>query len=89
MTFLRPDLAPWALLVPLIVACWTIHRVFRRTFRRRLAIADRFAALSRRSTAARDLAVLAAGLVAGAALAVALLRPQACLLYTSPSPRDS
>ena len=77
MTFLRPDLAPWALLVPLIVACWTIHRLFRRGFRRRLAIADRFAALSRRSTLARDAAVLAAGVIAAAALAVALLRPQA------------
>src|SRR4029079_9122134 len=77
MTFLRPDLAPWALLVPLIVACWTIHRGFRRGFRRRLAIADRFAALSRRSTLARDAAVLAAGVIAAVALAVALLRAPA------------
>jgi Ca-activated chloride channel family protein len=76
MTFLRPDLAPWALVVPVIVALWTIHRRCRGAFRRRLAIADRFAALSRRSTAARDLAVLAAGVVVAASLAAALLRPQ-------------
>jgi Ca-activated chloride channel family protein len=76
MTFLRPDLAPWALLVPLIVAFWTIHRRFRHAFRRRLTIAARFAALSRRSTPVRDAAVLLAGTVAAAALAVALLRPQ-------------
>ncbi len=36
MTFLRPDLAPWALLVPLIAALWMAHRRLRDAFRRRL-----------------------------------------------------
>jgi Ca-activated chloride channel homolog len=77
MTILRPDLAPSALLVPLLVAFWMIHRHFRGAFRRRLTIAHRFDRLSRRSTAARDLLVLAAGVLTTTALAVALLRPQA------------
>jgi Ca-activated chloride channel family protein len=79
MTFLRPDLAPSALLVPLIVAFWMVHRHFRDAFRRRLTIAQRFDRWSRRSTAARDGAVLAAGVLAATALAIALLRPQASL----------
>jgi len=41
-----------------------------------VTIAPRFADLSRRSTPARDRAVLAAGLVTAAALALALVRPQ-------------
>jgi Ca-activated chloride channel homolog len=84
MTVLRPDLAPWALLVPLIVACWMVHRRFRGAFRRRLAIAHRFDALSRRSTVARDAAVLAAGTLAAAAIAVALVRPQAAVTRRVP-----
>ncbi len=84
MTFLRPDLAPWALLVPLIVALWMIHRRFRGAFRQRLTIAHRFTAISRRSTARRDGAVLIAGVLAAAALAVALMRPQASMTRRAP-----
>jgi Ca-activated chloride channel family protein len=84
MTFLRPDLAPWALLVPLVVACWMIHRRFRDAFRRRLAVAARFAALSRRTAAAHDAAVLIAGVLAAAALAMALVRPQAVVTSRIP-----
>src|SRR4051812_48128775 len=84
MRLLRPDLAPWALVVPLIVAFWTVHRGFRDRFRRRLAIAPRFAGLSRRSTPARDAAVLAAGVLTSAALAFALLRPQAAVTQRVP-----
>jgi len=84
MTFLRPDLAPWALLVPLVVPLWIVHRRLRRAFRRRLAIAPRFAGLSRRSASARDVTVLAAGLLAAGALAAALVRPQALLTLRMP-----
>jgi len=84
MTLLRPDLAPWALLVPVIVACGFVHRRLRERFRRRLAIAPRFAGLSRRSTSARDLAVVAAGAVTAALLAAALLRPQAVVTERVP-----
>jgi Ca-activated chloride channel family protein len=84
MTILRPDLAPWALLVPLMVAFWMIHRRFRGAFRRQFAIAPRFATLSRRSTALRDIAALVTGLLAASALSVALLRPQAALVHRVP-----
>jgi Ca-activated chloride channel family protein len=84
MTLLRPDLAAWALAVPLIVALWTVHRRLRAAFRRRLALAGRFAALSRRSSGVRDGAVLAAGVLAAAAIAVAILRPQATVARRIP-----
>ncbi len=79
MRFLRPDLAPWGIMVPALVACWVVHRRFRSAFRRRAAIAPRFAGLSRRSTPARDRALLAAGVLTAAALVFALVRPQARL----------
>jgi len=84
MTFLRPDLAPWALLVPLIAALWMAHRRLRDAFRRRLTIARRFDSLSRRTTPVRDGAVLAAAVLAAAALALALVRPQASVTHRVP-----
>jgi Ca-activated chloride channel family protein len=84
MTFLRPDLASWALIVPLIIACGLIHRHFRRACRRGLAIAPRFAPLSGRSTPGRDRAVLAAGVLTTGALALALVRPQAAMTVRLP-----
>lgn len=84
MTVLRPDLAGWALVVPVIVACWAIHRHFREIFRQRTPIAPRFARLSRRSSAGRDRAVLAAGVVSAAALSMALVRPQASVTHRFP-----
>jgi Ca-activated chloride channel family protein len=77
MTFLRPDLASWLLVLPVLVGCWAIHRHFRGAFRRRLIIARRFAPLSHRTGAARDRAVLAAGLLTAGSLSLALMRPQA------------
>jgi Mg-chelatase subunit ChlD len=84
MTFLRIDFAAWALAVPLIAALWMIHRHLRAAFRRRLAIAPRFAALSRRSTGVRDTAVLAAGVLATGATVAALVRPQAPITRLEP-----
>jgi Ca-activated chloride channel homolog len=84
MTFLRPDLAPWALVVPLVVAFWMIHARVRLAFRRRLAIAPRFAGLSRRSSRGRDAAVLSAGVLVTGSLALALMRPQATLTHRFP-----
>jgi len=81
MTFLRPDLAPWTLLAPAIVIAWTLYRRLRRRFARRLAIADRFAGLSRRSSGTRDGGVLIAGVVTAAAIAAALVRPQASVTH--------
>jgi hypothetical protein len=84
MRMLRPDLAPWGLIVPLIVACWMVHRRFRQTFRRCAGIAPRFDALSHRSTPARDGALLAAGVLATGAIVFALVRPQATLTRRIP-----
>ena len=84
MTFLRIDFAAWALVVPLIAGLWMIHRHLRAEFRRRLAIAPRFAALSSRSSALRDVAVLAAGVLTAAAIVAALVRPQAPITRLEP-----
>lgn len=77
MTFLRIDFAAWGLVLPLIAALWMVHRHLRAQFRRRLAIAPRFAALSKRSGGLRDVAVLLAGVLAAGAIVAALVRPQA------------
>lgn len=84
MRFLRPDLAQWALVLPVIIALWAVHRQVRRGFRRRTPIAPRFAPLSRRSTALRDWGALAAALVMGGALVLALVRPQILLTRRVP-----
>jgi len=84
MTFLRPDLAPWALAVPLVAACWMIHLRFRLAFRRRLAIAPRFAGLSRRSSRVREAGVLIAGVLVAGSIAVAAMRPQATVTHRFP-----
>jgi Ca-activated chloride channel family protein len=74
----------WWLLVPVLVAAWTIHDWYVRTIRRRTAIADRFAKLSRRSGPLRSAAALACGVLAATGLVFALLRPQALLAHTVP-----
>src|SRR5262249_21203826 len=55
-----------------------------RAFRRRAAIAPRFAWLSRRSSGARRIAVLSTSAAAAAALAFALVRPQLLLAQRIP-----
>jgi Ca-activated chloride channel family protein len=87
MTLLRPDLAPWALVIPVIIACWALHRHLRVAFGRRSPVAPRFAALSRRTGRGRDGAVLAAGLLTAGALSMALMRPQAPLTRRVPQYR--
>jgi len=84
MTLVHPDSAPWTLLVPAIVLCWSVHRLLRRAFANRFPIATRFQTLSTRSTGWRDLGVLAAGIVTSSALAIALLRPQASVTHRTP-----
>ena len=76
MRMLRPDLAQWALVLPLLVATWALYRHTRAAFRRRAPVAPRFAPLSRRSGAGRDIGVLVLALVMAGALAAALVRPQ-------------
>lgn len=84
MRFLRPDLASWALVLPLLVAFWALRRRARASFRRRLPIAPRFERLSRRSSLARDFAVLSLALLTGGALVFALVRPQLLLTRRVP-----
>ena len=84
MTFLRPELAAWALAIPAIIACWAIHRHFRDRFAQRLALAPRFASLSRRSGARRDRALLLAGVLSAGSLSLALMRPQAAVTRRLP-----
>ena len=84
MRFLRPDMAPWWLVVPVLVACWFVHDRYLRAARRRAAFLPRFARLSRRRSAFRRAAALAAAVCAGAALVFALARPQALLASRTP-----
>jgi len=98
MRFLRPDLLRWSLVVPVLIASWTLHWCLTRAFRRstssgrpapvegrtRAAIDRRFAPLSRRTTARRDAAVLVAGVLAAAAVVFALMRPQVLLAHRVP-----
>ena len=76
MRFLRPDLLRWWLVIPAIVAASAINWRLTRAFRRRARVADRFAALSRRSTWRRDAVVCCASVAAAAAIVFALMRPQ-------------
>src|SRR5207247_8985362 len=84
MRFLRPDLLRWSLVIPVLVASWALHSRLTRAFHRRAAIAPRFAALSHRTTARRDAAVCAAGVLAAAAVVFALMRPQVLLAHRVP-----
>lgn len=84
MTFLRLEFLGWWQLLPVLVALWALRAAYVARLRRRAAVADRFAALSRRSTWLREVAVLALMLIAGGSLVVALLRPQALLTRRTP-----
>ena len=84
MRFLRPDMASWWLIVPLLVACWWIQDRYARAAWRRAAILPRFARLSRRRSPLRRAAALAAAVCAGGALVFALARPQALLASRTP-----
>ena len=84
MRFLRPEFAQWWQLLPLLLACATIHLLYQQQLRRRAAIAPRFASLSRRRSPFRMVAAALCSLVMGGALVIALLRPQAPLTTRLP-----
>src|SRR4051794_41562107 len=84
MRFLRPDAAEWLLVVPLLVALWLVHRSAKAAFRRRAAVAPRFAQFSRPTTLRRDLLVLAVAILSASSLVFALARPQAPVTRTEP-----
>ena len=74
--FLHPDLAIWLLAVPVAAACWLVHVLYKRACRRRAAVQERFAPLSRRSTTLRDVAILALVAISISLLVAALAQPQ-------------
>lgn len=84
MRLLRPDLADWAVAVPILVALWALGVAYVRATRRRAPVADRFAGLSRRSSPARSGAVVVCGVAASVGLVFALLRPQALVAAREP-----
>jgi Ca-activated chloride channel family protein len=84
MRLLRPELIDWFLAVPILVALWALGVAYVGTVRQRAPIAERFARVSRRSTAARSAGIVACGVIASAALAFALVRPQALLAAREP-----
>jgi Ca-activated chloride channel family protein len=84
MRFLRPDLLSWSIVLPLLVASWSVHARLRRRFRRRTPIDRRVAPSSRRSTWRGDAAALGAALVMASAIVFALMRPQLLLAARVP-----
>lgn len=84
MRFLRPDLASWALVLPLLVGLAILHRAVRLACRRRAHVADRFQELSRRTNAWHDAAALVASLLAAGGMVFALSRPQLLLTHQIP-----
>ncbi len=84
MRWLRLEYLAWLQILPIAIAFWGIRYHYVRTMRRQFPVASRFANLSRRTTWVREIAVLLLMLVAGGAIVVALLRPQA--LVTQPTP---
>jgi Ca-activated chloride channel family protein len=84
MTFLRLEYLAWWQILPLLVAFWAIRYHYVNRMRRASHVAPRFARLSRRATWRRETAVLALMLLAGGALVLALVRPQAMLTRRVP-----
>lgn len=79
MTFLRLEFLGWWQLLPVLVALWALRYHYVARMRRRAAVADRFAPLSRRSTWVHEAAVLLLILLSAGSLVFALIRPQAML----------
>jgi len=77
MRLLNPDMLQWLLILPVLVACWLIQNRYRRRARRASPIAQRFLALSRRSSARTGAAVFTLAVLCAGAMIFALARPQA------------
>ena len=74
--FLHPDMAIWLLAVPAAAACWLVHVLYKHACRRRAAVPERFAPLSRRSSPLRDVAILTLAAISIGLLVAALAEPQ-------------
>jgi Ca-activated chloride channel homolog len=82
--FLRPEYVSWWQVLPVLAACCTLRALYLLRQRRRAALPPRFRRLSRRSSWAREAAIVTLAVVAGGSLAFALVRPQARLTTTLP-----
>ena len=56
--FLQPEMTAWLAAVPVVVALWLAHFLYRWNARQRTTVQPRFRSLSRRSTWRRDAVVL-------------------------------
>jgi len=74
--FLRPDLAVWLLLLPVVFVAWLVHIKAKYRFRQQAGFETTLQSLSSFSTRGRDIAVLAAALFAMVAIVLAVMRPQ-------------
>src|SRR5262245_57078760 len=82
--FLHPDLAIWLLAVPAAASGWLIHVLYKHACRRRAAVQERFAPLSRRSTILRDMAIVTLATISITLLVAALMQPQLLRERTEP-----
>jgi Ca-activated chloride channel family protein len=82
--FLHPDMAIWLLAVPAAAACWLVHVLYKHACRRRAAVPERFAPLSRRSSPFRDVAILTLAAISIGLLVAALAEPQLLRERTEP-----
>jgi len=82
--FLHPDMAIWLLAVPAAAACWLVHVLYKHACRRRAAVPERFAPLSRRSSPLRDVAILTLAAISIGLLVAALTEPQLLRERTEP-----
>jgi Ca-activated chloride channel family protein len=82
--FLHPDMAIWLLAVPAAAACWLVHVLYKHACRRRAAVPERFAHLSRRSSPLRDVAILTLTALSIGLLVAALTEPQLLRERTEP-----
>jgi hypothetical protein len=76
MQFLRPDLAVWLLLLPLVFIFWLIHIKAKYRFRLDAGFGSTLQTLSHFSTSKRDITVLIVASLAVGAIVLAVMRPQ-------------
>jgi Ca-activated chloride channel family protein len=84
MRFLRLEYLPWWQILPFAIAFWGLRYHYVRSMRRKHPVAPRFSALSRQTRWVHEGGVLLLMLVTGAAIVLALLRPQALLTARTP-----
>jgi Ca-activated chloride channel homolog len=82
--FLHPEMAIWLLAVPAAAAGWLVHVLYKHACRRRAAVRERFAPLSRRSSPLRDVAILTLAAISIGLLVAALTEPQLLRERTEP-----